>query len=85
MGLFSQTEVELSRFGQNTKFHLFFNLLPLPSLAITICISQASGLERASTGAGHGQPWLSTSEEGEGSSSVSDIRIPGCIGVDLSV
>lgn len=24
MGLFSQTEVELSRFAQNSKFHLFF-------------------------------------------------------------
>lgn len=67
MGLFSQTEVELSRFAQNTKFHLFFNLLPVPSLAITICNSQASGLERASTRAGCGELWLSTSEEGEGS------------------
>lgn len=46
---FSQTEEELSRFAQNTKFHLFFNLLPAPSLAITMCMSQASGLERAST------------------------------------
>lgn len=67
MGLFSQTEVELSTFAQHTKLHLFFNLLPVPSLAITICISQASGLERASTGAGCRQLWLSTSEEGEGS------------------
>lgn len=95
MSLFSQTEVEQTRFPQNTRYGLvwfltYYQVSPSPSPCASL--KQLARLARRQLAAGaitherNAECFGSARLKREkGPSTVSDICNPGCVGVDISV